>query len=201
MRHLRACALLLPLAAAAACAPTAPGPSATLPPDAVVGAGDDVRAAIFSTASAFGTPGVLANRPDAAARAIAQLEFLAVETATGPRWVGMSPTVVSSLASARNEARALLGIGPNVPPQAVIDSLYGASRALRAGDQAAAERMLNPAVFQGGGAATLQRLAALPPLPNAGTAAALAQFELYRLDRENRDGGGDGGGGGGGGRA
>jgi hypothetical protein len=113
----------------------------------------------------------------------------------------MNPNVVTALANARNEARALLGVGPNVPPQAVIDSLYGASRALRAGDQVGAERMLNPAVFQGGGAATLQRLASLPPLPSAGTAATLAQFELYRLDRENHDGGGSGGDGGGGGRA
>ena len=197
MRDVRACALFLPLmAAVAACAPTAPVPEATLPPDAFVGAGDDARSAIFSTATAFATPGVLANRPDAAAQAIAQLEFLAVEIPTGPRWYGVNPTVATSLARARDDARAALGVAPGAPPQAVINSLYGASRALTAGDRAGAERILSPAVFQGGGAATLQRLASLPPLPRANEAATLAQFELYRLDRQDDDRGGGGGGGG-----
>ncbi len=199
MRSLRACIIVaaLPLLAATGCAAVAPGPSASLPPDAVVGAGDDTRAAIFSTATAFATPATLADRPAEAARALAQLEYLAVEIPSGPRWVGVNPTVGMELVAARDDARAALGIAPGAPPQAVIDQLYGASRALRRGDQAAAERSLSPAVFRGGGAATLRRLAALPPLPRANHAAALAQAELYRLDRQDGQGG-DGGGSGGG---
>jgi len=108
----------------------------------------------------------------------------------------VNPTVATSLARARDDARAALGVAPGAPPQAVINSLYGASRALTAGDRAGAERVLSPAVFQGGGAATLQRLASLPPLPRANEAATLAQFELYRLDRQDDDRGGGGGGGG-----
>lgn len=200
MRSLRACAIVLPLLGAAACTlPPAP-PSVSLPPDAFVGAGDDTRAAIFSTATAFSSPATLANRPAEAARAVAQLEYLAEEIPNGPRWIGVSPNVTTALVEARNEARAALGIAPTAPPQAVIDQLYAASRALRVGDRVAAERSLSPAVFQGGGAATLSRLAALPPMPRANNAAVLAQFELYRLERDPADsGGGPGGGGGGGG--
>lgn len=199
MRSLRACAIVLPLLGVAACAMPPAAPSVSLPNDAFAGAGDETRSAIFSTAAAFSSPSVLANQPAEAARAVAQLEYLAVEIPTGPRWVGVSPNVATALVAARNEARAALGIAPNAPPQAVIDQLYQASRALRAGDQAAAERSLSPTVFQGGGASTLSRLAALPPMPQANHAAVLAQFELWRLDRENNDSGGGPGGGGGGG--
>ncbi|MBW8268917.1 hypothetical protein [Caldovatus aquaticus] len=195
MRSLHACAVILPLLAATAACSLPPAPSASLPPDAVVGAGDPTRSAIFGTAAAFASPAALANRPADAARAIANLEYLAVELPYGPRWAGISPNVASELALARNEARAALGIAPGAPPQAVIDQLYGVSRALRAGDQAAAERLLSPAVFQGGGAETLRRLASLPPLPHANTAAVLAQFEVQRLDMLGDRHGGPGGGG------
>jgi hypothetical protein len=191
MRSLRACAVVLPLLAGSACT-VAPAPRVSLPPDAVVGAGDDARAAIFATATAFATSAPLANRPDEAARAVAQLEFLAVELPHGPRWSGMSPNVATALVMARDETRAALGIVPAAPPQAVIDQLYAAARALRSGDRAAAERSLSPEVFQAGGAETLRRLAALPPLPNANNAAVLAQFELDRLDRLENQGGGPG---------
>ncbi|GGG42017.1 hypothetical protein GCM10010964_31880 [Caldovatus sediminis] len=191
MRSLRACAVVLPLLTGGACT-VAPAPSASLPPDAIAGAGDGTRAAILGTATAFATPAMLANRPDEAARAVAQLEFLAVEVPHGPRWSGMSPNVATALVMARNETRAALGIAPAASPQAVIDQLYSAARALRSGDRAAAERSLSPEVFQAGGAETLRRLAALPPLPSANNAAVLAQFELDRLDRLEDQGGGPG---------
>ena len=181
------------LALLAACGPGPPPQTASLPPDAHLGAGDDTRSAILTTASAFASPNGLANRPADAARAIAQLEYLAVELPNGPRWRAVDPTVAIHLAHARDDARAALGIASGAPPQAVIDGLYGISRALVAGDRAAAERNLNPAVFQGGSTATLQRLATLPPLPRANHAAVLAQFELYRVDRQDNDRG-DGGG-------
>ena len=63
----RTAALALLLAATACGGPVAP--YASLPGDAVVGAGDPTRAAIFGSAYAFGAPDSLAGRPDAAARA------------------------------------------------------------------------------------------------------------------------------------
>jgi hypothetical protein len=170
-----------------------PVPSVTLPPDAVQGAGDPTRAAIIGTAYAFGNPASLAGRPAEAARAVAQYEYLTVEIPTGPRWIGFSPLVGLELQKGREDMRAALGIPPAAPPQAVVDALYAASRALQAGDAAAAERILAPPLFLAGGAATLQRLAALPPLPRANYATSLAASEMNRQDQDH--GGRRGGGG------
>ena len=84
--HVGAAALLL--VAAAACAPSGQrvrqGP-ASLPADAVQGAGDPARAAILEAAYASGDPARLAGRPAEAARAVAELEYLASEIPTGAR--------------------------------------------------------------------------------------------------------------------
>ena len=71
MRPLRACAIVLPLLGVAACAMPPAAPSVSLLNDAFVGAGDETRSAIFSTAAAFSSPSVLANQPAEAARAVA----------------------------------------------------------------------------------------------------------------------------------
>ena len=186
-------ALLLPILAACGAAP--PVPYASLPPDATAGAGDPTRAAIVSSAYAFNTPAALARRPADAARAAAQVEHLATEIPYGPRWVEFSPLVGRELVVARGELREALGVSPDAPPQAVVDALYAASRALAAGDRAAAEQALPPPAFRDG-RATLSRLSSLPPLPRTGTATALTDRELLRVDQLNRsDGGGDGRGG------
>ncbi|MBW8268916.1 hypothetical protein [Caldovatus aquaticus] len=179
---------LLLLATAAGCALPPPPPSAVLPPDAVQGAGDPTRAAILHAADAFSSPARLAGRPEEAARAVAEVEHLAVELSTGPRWVGLSPLAGLRLQEARAELRGVLGIPPDAPPQAVIDQLYAASRALRAGDPARAAAALSPAVFPAGGSATLARLAALPPLPRTASATAFAYQEMVRSDSERRFG-------------
>jgi hypothetical protein len=188
-------ALSLPLLAAACGGPQPP--YASLPPDAVAGAGDPTRAAIISTAYAFNAPASVARRPAEAARAAAQVEHLATEIPHGPRWVEFSPLVGRELVAARGELRSALGVAPDAPPQAVVDALYAASRALAAGDGAAAERALPPPAF-GDGRATLSRLSGLPPLPRTGTATALAERELNRVDQTGRHStdGGDGGRGG-----
>lgn len=182
-------ALLLPFAACGGPAP----PHASLPADAVVGAGDPTRAAIISTAYAFNTPAGLARRPVDAARAAAQVEHLATEIPHGPRWREFSPLVGQELMAARGELRAALGVSPNAPPQAVVDAFYAASRALVAGDAVAAERALPPPAFRDG-RTTLARLASLPPLPRTGTATALSEREMIRVDQTDRQasGGGDG---------
>lgn len=177
MMRIAAASLLLGLAA---CVPAGPQPSvsgpaswtASLPAELDRGAGDPARAALSRSSFAFSRPGRFANNPADAARAIADVEYLAVELA-GPRWVSM-PMGATQLTAARPEWRQALGIAPGAPPQAVIDQLHAARRALMAGapDQAAA--VFHPGVFSAG-AGTLNRLAALPPLPQ--TAAAVINAE------------------------
>ena len=172
-----------------------PPPYAGLPPDAVVGAGDPTRAAIVYTAYVFNAPTSLARNPAEAARAAAQVEYLATEIPYGPRWVEFSPLVGRELMAARGELHSALGVSPDAPPQAVVDALYAASRALGAGDGAGAVRALPPPAFRDGNA-TLARLASLPPLPRTSTATALTEREMVRVDQTSRfsgDGGGDGG--------
>ena len=182
---------LLALGAAlllAGCVAAAPPPTARLPNDAVIGAGDPTRAAILGSAYAFGHPGSIAGRPDAAARAAAQVEYLAAEIPVGPRWVEYSPIVGSELRGARDELRGALGIASAAPSQAVVDSLYAAARALQRGDEAAAEAALRQP-YVADGRATLLRLASLPALPRTITATALTQQELVRVDQDSRFGG------------
>jgi len=176
-------------------APDAPPQGyASLPPDAVQGAGDPTRGAIIATAYAFNTPGVLTGHPAAAARAVARYEYLATEIPFGPRWRGFNPAVGTELSAGLAELRPALGIAPDAQAQPVVTALFGASRALEAGDAAAAERLLSGPAFSAGGPATLLRLAALPPTPRAGAAAALAAGELDRQDRIGMQRGGHGGG-------
>ena len=192
MTRLAAMALLLPLIA---CAPQQGVPYAVLPSDATTGVGDPTRAAIIGGSYTFTTPQSIAGQPAAAARAVAQLEYLATEIPTGPRWTEFSPLVAMELAGAREEMRGSLGIAPAAQPQLVVDGLYAASRALRAGDGLAAERALAAPAFADG-RITLARLQSLSPTPRARTAMALAMQELNRLDQEHQvaDQNGDGGG-------
>ena len=172
---------------------------ATLPADAVRGASDPTRAAIIGAAYAFGTPTSLNGQPAAAARALANYEYLATELPYGARWRGFSGTVSTELAAGLHELRRALGIAPDAPTQSVVQALYAASRTLNAGDRAAAERALSVPAVTAGGPTMLQRLTALPPLPHVAAATALAAQELDVQDRLGSPGGGGGGGDGGGG--
>ncbi|MBV1797833.1 hypothetical protein [Siccirubricoccus sp. G192] len=188
MRRMLSLAALLPVLACSAVPPYA-----SLPADAVVGAGDPTRAAIIGSAYAFSAPESVAGRPDAAARAAAQVEYLATEIPSGPRWYAFNPSITAELAAARDGLRTALGISPSAPPQAVVDGLYAASRALRAGDQAGAGQALQAPVFRDG-QATLLRLASLPPLPRTRIATSLTNQEMTRVDNDGRFAdGGDGG--------
>ncbi len=167
-----------------------PPPLVSLPFDAVVGAGDPTRAAVFNTAFAFGTPSSIVGKPDEAARAAANFEFLAVEIPYGARYRGLNAILQPELEAGRAELRTVLGVRPDAPSQQVIDALYAAARAIRAGDTAAADRILSGPIFTAGGAATLQRLADLPPMPKVGTAAVHTQQEIQRSDQIDRFRGG-----------
>ena len=136
-------------------------------------------------------------RPAEAAVAAAQLDYLASEITYGSRWREFDPTVALLLQRARAEVRDYLGVSQEAAPQAVIDSLYTASRALRANDRVAAERIMAPPVFPNA-QLTLAHLTAMPLLPTANQATTRAAQELDRMGRIDGRGGGGGTGGGGG---
>jgi hypothetical protein len=159
---------------------------ASLPNDAIAGAGDPLRTAATNTGFVFSAPAELAGRPASAARALAQMEYLAVEVPSNPRLTNVTGTVTTDLADARREWRTALGIAPGVAAQPVIDGLYAAARALSGGMPDAAAAALPTAIFQQGGQATLTRLAALPSLPLTNKAAVGAAEILRQQENTAR---------------
>lgn len=179
-------AALLALAGLAAGCTVPDPPTAVLPPEPGLGFADPARQAIIFTADAFARPRSLAGDPAAAARAISQAEFLAVELRYGPRWVEMSQQVVLAFEQARPEWRRALGIAPDAAPQAVIDAMTAVRLALAAGSAADAAAALRPPVVTPGGAESFRRLSDLPPLPRTARAAQMASQEMWRMQRNDR---------------
>lgn len=168
--------LMLPLLAACAQGPLPE--TASLPRDAVVGAGDPMRTAVITANAVFAQRSPAAGHPADAARAIAQMEFLAVDLPRNMNLTNPSATLVPSLNIARSEWRGALDIAPDAPAQPVINALYAAGRALDAGNAEAAAAALPSSIFRKGGTATVAQLAALPRLPNTAAAVATAQQSL-----------------------
>lgn len=173
---------MLAVLALGACTLPPPPQYASLPADAVVGAGDPLRSAVANTSFAFSSQSQLNGRPAQAARAVAQMEWLTVEIPGNPRLTGISPTVLNQLVEARSEWRAALGIPAEVEAQPVIDSLYAAARALSTGQSGAAAAALPAGIFPQGGQATINRLAALPGLPLTNQAAVGATDAIRQRD-------------------
>lgn len=179
---MRPAVALLLLTAACAAPMAAPHTGIVLPPSAEgPGAGDPTRGAILASAYVFGQPSSVAGDPAAAATALGQLEYLAVEIPTGPTWRDFDPLVAPMLQQGRAEARQAMGLRPGASGQSAVDGLYAAAAALRAGDRARAEAALAPIAPQPG--VTLARLAALPYLPNAAAATTAAQRALTTRER------------------
>ena len=153
---------LLPLLAAAAC--TSQQPSPTLPATLAPAAGGDPVVPVGREMAAFfrnPQPG----RPAEAARAIAELEWLAESLPRSPRWQNASSVGLNGLQQSRWEARRALGIPERAAAQAVINGLAAAARAIEANDQAALARALPRNVFPLGSQEVVRRLAAPPQLP------------------------------------
>jgi hypothetical protein len=180
-RRASACGAALLLLAGCAMPPPA---SVTMPATATSrGAGDETRGAIVATAYVFGHPASVAGNPAAAAEALGQLEFLAVELMNGPRWqTGFDPMVGPMLEQGRADARAAMGVRPGVAPQGAVDAWYAAAAALRRGDRARAEAALAPLVADL--PATMGRLDALPFIPAAARATVSAQTALIGRDSD-----------------
>jgi hypothetical protein len=180
---LRRVAPLFLLLAACVAPPQGRVTGVTLPPSAPALLTDQVRSAILSSSYVFGQPAAVAGNPGAAAEAIGQLEYLAVEIPTGPRYQDLDAIVTPMLAMGRDEARAAMGVQPDVSAQAAVNAFYDAAAALRGGNREAARAALAPVAPDP--SATLARLAALPVLPQAAAATRMAQTALARRDSGN----------------
>lgn len=179
-----AAALLVSLGLAACeSLPEIPGlanESASLPADLYSGAGDPMRQAVNHASMAFASASNLAGRPAEAALAVAEMEYLRVEVMYNPRTAGGGTTASTIFPAAQREWRGALGIAASAPPQAVINGLMGAARALAAGQDGAAAAALTSPIFSLGATGTLQRLAAMPSLPLSNQAAQEATRVLRR---------------------
>lgn len=178
---MRRCSAVLLAAVLAACAATPQSPPVLLPAAAARGAPSPQAAALRGSAEAFASPDRLQGRPALAAIAVAQLEWLAAEIPSGRDlrdWGYAGP----ALLSARHEVRAWLGVLQQAPPQAVVDALVAAATV--PGGDPAAPAALPPALFPAGGGETWRRLAAMPRLPqaNSATAMALRSFEFGPIE-------------------
>ena len=113
------------------------------------GIGDPVRGAALNAPRVLGDTSRWAGQPAAAADAAAQLEFLADEFATNPRYAPeANPAVLHQLETARREMRGFLGISPDASPQLVMAGLRRAAPG-RAHARAAAihRRRESPQIF------------------------------------------------------
>jgi hypothetical protein len=182
LRFLPAQALsTLTLLLLSACAIPASGPSVPdvpLPP--VQGSGDAGHQAVMTADAAFSDVRQLAERPAAAARASAQMEWMAATLPRLASWTETSPLLPGALSAGRSELRTALGIASNVPPDVAARGLLAAASALEAGQQAAALSALDP-LAPGQGAQILTQLRNLPALPRTRFAASLARQEIFRV--------------------
>jgi hypothetical protein len=157
---------LLLMAGLAACG-TPVAPPVALSPAATTADSDPMRAAIRGAADAFAYPESLDGKPDQAAVAVAQLEFLANEIPAGRTTIELSGIVGPALQTGRREVRQYLGIAPQAPAQAVIDALL-----------ATPPNLAQPALFTLGTAETRRRLSDMPRLPQANAATAMARQQM-----------------------
>jgi hypothetical protein len=162
-----------------------------MPPDAfgaaVVGEDPDIAAA-NAAEEAFAYPGEMQGRPAEMALAIASLDAMAGQFATGGRWLMMSDSAKLEMLGARGEVRAILGVPANADSQDVIDGLVGAAQAIKRGDQNGAILALSGPEFTRGPQATLALLGHFPAVREANVATMDASQYLYPMD------GGPGGG-------
>lgn len=160
-------AILLALAVAA-CAPQGPPPTLPGASDAMVGR-DPIVVVGQQVVGFFRAP--QANQPAEAARAIAELEWLADTMPRNPRWQTASATGLNDLSQARWEARRALGIPQNAPAQGMINGLSAAASAIAANNQTALAAALPRNIFTLGPAATVQKLSEPPAVPSVMQAA------------------------------
>ncbi len=148
--------------------------------DSVVGE-DPAIAAMNAATYAFAHPKAMQGRPAEMALAVASLEAMAGQFATGGRWGDMSDVAKLQMLDARTKVRAVLGVAADADCQDVIDGLVGVAQAMKRGDPAGAQLAVAGAAFTNGPAATLALLARFPAVPAANVATQAASRYLYPM--------------------
>jgi hypothetical protein len=184
--RLAALAALAPLAACAGAPPRATAPDLVTPAALRQANTEPGRTAIGFTDATFARPERVRGRPDVAADAVGQFEWLTVALMTDPRWTAMPGTVQGQFPPARAELRGALGIPAEAATDAVIRAMDRTAAALRAGERDAARRALTAVTGADAAPRALSVLDALPRLPRVAQATAAAQNGLSRMDRDAR---------------
>jgi len=141
--------------------------------------GDNDVGALNFSAWAFAAPANTRDNPVDAVRAAIALEYLPGELRENPRWIGMDPGVNANMAAARDQLRQVLGIRPDAPPQAVVNTLLALSANLEDGNQPAVAALLNTPIFILPPEQTLRVLTNLPYIAKANFATASAVSQMY----------------------
>jgi hypothetical protein len=148
--------------------------TAVMPPEALQTNGDvDVRA-LNIAAYGFGHWREMVGNPALAAETISALDYMGGKLNTDPRWVAMPAIFRMNMLTSRNQVRAQLGIGEDVPSQQVVNAMNGLAAAYRAENQAQVQALLAEPIFTLGPQETAQRLANLPYMPSVNNAASHA---------------------------
>ena len=178
----------LALLGVAACGPLVPfvPDKARLPPGAISSGGDPDVAALNQAQWVFADPGNTRGRPIEAARGAAAIEYVAGHFYTAPRWAFIDALTLEQLLQGRRQVRAVLGVVPGTPSQAVVNALAGAGNALADGRQDIALSLLGAPVFQGTGQQTLAVLTNMPYVPEANISTQRAANELFGSNGNSR---------------
>lgn len=169
-----------------ACTPPAPPPStAFMPPDSLGTNADPQLASLNLAQYVFADPGRTYGNPAEAAKAVAALDYMAGELSTSPRWADMSPITKEQMLQARVAVRQALGIRPDAPSQAVVDSMLAASAALAAGNQQAALAALRSPIYTVPPEEELTRLGNMPFVEIANIATQRAAAQEFPNDNMN----------------
>lgn len=182
---LRRAAMILGCAILASCAtglrPFVPD-TARLPPGSFGTNEDPDVAAINFAQYAFADAGRTYGRPAEGARAVASIDYLAGELSTSPRWQNMSALTLQQMLQAREAVRQAVGIAPNAPSQAVVNSLSATYNDLVSGNEQAALAALASPIYLQPPRDTLVRLANLPYIQIANVASQHAASQMFQND-------------------
>jgi hypothetical protein len=111
-------------------------------------------------------PANTAGNPERAAAAIAAEDWLAGQDMLTGQFGNWAPINEVSWGVFRREVRASIGVSPNASSQVLVDHLFAAADALKAGQTDAAATQLADPIFTLGPQGTLAALANLPAMPD-----------------------------------
>jgi hypothetical protein len=141
--------------------------TATMPPGALSTNGDiDIRS-LDIAAYDFGRH---ITDPARAADGIAALDYMGGKLNTSPRWINMPALWRAEMLKSRKIIRAYVGISPDAPSQAVVDTMLSLAKAYRANDQAAVQALLATPIFTVPPAEVQAKLSDIPVIPTVNSA-------------------------------